>query len=273
MRCPPRLALFTFAAFMLVSCSKGYADPAQPPAAAKTDSSKPPPNCDPKADALLRKMTTTLSSTKAFQVDADHVLEVVTKDGEKLQFVAQSRVSIERPDKLRSERIGPIADLSFYYDGKTMTIYGKKTGMYASTPAPNTIDGAFDFARDKLGIDVPAADLIYADSYTGLMDDVTSGTYVGLEPVSGRMCHHLAYRGHETDWQVWIEDTPQGLPCRYVVTSKNIKGIPEYAVSFSNWNLSPKLAASDFQFTPPSDATKIDFLALRQAAPTKGNKP
>src|SRR5690349_22803023 len=67
-------------------------------------------NVEPKADELLRKMSKELADTKAFQYDADHVLEVVTKEGEKLQFVAKSRVMVQRPNKVRSDRLGAVAD-------------------------------------------------------------------------------------------------------------------------------------------------------------------
>ena len=96
--------------------------------------------------------------------------------------------------------------------------------------------------------------------YGGLMEGVESGTYVGLEPIGDRMCHHLAYRGDETDWQIWIEDGPRALPCRYVITSKTLKGSPEFAVAFKNWDVAPNLTAEQFQFTPPPGATEIEFL-------------
>src|SRR5678815_1576127 len=82
---------------------------------------------DQKADELLRKMSKSLAEASSYQFDADHVLEVVTPDGETLQFVARSRVSVQRPNKARSDRIGPIADATLYYDGKRITIYGKRT--------------------------------------------------------------------------------------------------------------------------------------------------
>lgn len=220
------------------------------------------PSVDPKADAWLHKMSASLAALGSFQFEADHTLEAVEKTGEKLQFVARSRVAVKRPNKLRSDRIGPVADATLYYDGSAITIFGKRLRMYAASPAPPTIDGAIDFARDTLGLEAPAADLLYADPYTGLMEDVVSGTYVGNEPIGDRMCHHLAYRERGgTDWQIWIEDSARALPCRYVITSTDEPGAPEFSVSFSNWNLAPKLADADFAFKPPSGATQIEFLA------------
>jgi hypothetical protein len=222
---------------------------------------------DPKADELLRKMSKQLASTQSFQVDADHVLEVVTKDEEMLQFVARSRVAVQRPNQMRSDRIGRVADMTFYYDGKQISLVGKRTGLYATSPAPQSLDAALDFARDELNLDAPAADLLYSDAYAGLMEEVQSGTYVGNEPVGERMCHHLAFRSSETDWQIWIEDGPRALPCRYVIRSKRIKGTPTFQVELSNWKIAPRFEAKHFTFKPPVGGTQIEFVSR---APTNG---
>lgn len=224
------------------------------------------PDVDPKADALLRKMSSTLGNTATLTFDASHVLEVVTNDGEKLQFLAQSKVAMERPNKLRSDRVGAVADLTVRYDGNHLSIFGKKTKLYAQAEAPATIEETLDFARDTLGIEAPAADLMYKDAYAGLMEDVLSGRYIGLEPVGDRMCHHLAYRGNQTDWQIWIADGDQAVPCRYVITSKLLPSSPEYAVNMSNWKLDAQLESDFFAFKPPKDAVKIEFLQLAQQA-------
>ena len=230
----------------------------RPPA--RADTAKPAAaKVDDKADQLLRKMSAELQGMKSVQFDAEHTMEVVTKDGEKLQFIATSRVALERPNKLRSDRTGPIAYLTFYYDGSNVTLYGKKLNLYASEKAPDTIDKMIDFARDQLDLDAPAADLMYTDVYRGLMSDVVAGTYLGIEEVGDRACHHLAYRGHETDWQIWIEDGAHALPCRYVVVSKNVQASPAYTVEISNWKTDPALPASTFQFIPPPGAAKIKF--------------
>jgi hypothetical protein len=62
-------------------------------------------------------------------------------------------VSVQRPDKLRSNRVGAFADAALYYDGKTVTIYGKRINMYASATAPNNLDQAIDFACERLELE------------------------------------------------------------------------------------------------------------------------
>lgn len=217
---------------------------------------------DPKADALLRKMSADLSRMKNFRFDTNHVLEVVTKDGQKIQGLAEARVAVQRPNKLHVDRMGPLGGATLYYDGKNLTVYGKKDNLYATAPAPKTLDETIDYAREVLSIDAEGADLLYGDPYKVLMEDAVSGRYMGIEPVGNRMCHHLAYRGHETDWQIWVEDGPRALPCRFVITSKNEPGSPEYTVSMSNWREERSFPPETFAFTPPRGAAKIAFVKV-----------
>ena len=65
------------------------------------------------------------------------------------------------PNKLRAHRKGDIANQEFFYDGKTLTLYNPKENLYATTAAPATIDETLDFAREKLDIIAPAAELLY----------------------------------------------------------------------------------------------------------------
>jgi hypothetical protein len=221
---------------------------------------------DPKADGLLRKMSADLAGMKRFRFDSSRVMEVVEKDGEKIQALADTSVAVERPNKLRADRIGKLGGGSIYYDGKTFTFFGKRDNFYATTDAPNTLDDTIDFARDQLSIDAPGVDLLFSDPYKVLMDDAVSGRYLGEEMVGNRMCHHLAYRGNETDWQLWVEDGEKALPCRFVITSKKVTGAPQFTVTTSNWKTDDSLPSDTFTFAPPAGATKIDFIAVSDTA-------
>lgn len=218
-----------------------------------------PPNVEPKADDLLHKMSSELAGMKGFSFDTGQVMEVVTPEGEKIQAIAGSTVHVQRPNKLRTERVGPMGGGTLYYDGKTLSVFGKRDNLYASASVPPTIDEAVDFVRAKLSIDAPGADLLHSDPYKVLMEDVVSGRYLGIEPIGDRMCHHLAYRGNETDWQIWIEDGAHPLPCRFVITSKKEQGAPEYQIELKGWK-AEELPADSFSFTPPEGAMKIKFI-------------
>src|SRR5262245_1150936 len=156
------------------------------------------PGIDPKADAFLRRSCDYLKNLKSFSVNVDHETEVVTKSGQKLQLLADSTVYVQRPNRMRSDRGGELADVSFFYDGSNITVFSRKANLFATAAAPPTLDAAIDFAREKLEIEAPGADLLYADPYRVLTEDVVSGIYVGRTEIDNVPVHHLAFRGRET---------------------------------------------------------------------------
>jgi hypothetical protein len=155
---------------------------------------------------------------------------------------------------------GDIFDQQLFYDGKSITLYGKKANYYATAKAPEDIESTIDYAEEFFGLVAPAADLIYRNSYDILIKDVWSTGYVGLSTVSGVECHHLAFRAEETDWQIWIENSKTPLPRKFVITSKWTTGAPQFTAVLSNWDVSLKLKDSRFIFVAPAGAEKIDFL-------------
>lgn len=217
---------------------------------------------DPAADAQLRRMSNYLASLRSFRVEANAVDERVTTDGQKLQSLAQTRLAVERPNKLRADRLGPLADTIIRYDGKNLSLYGKRTGYYAEAAAPPTLDATLDFARTHYGIDAPGADLLFSRPYEELTEGATAMREIGLEPVDGVMCHHIAVRSDKVDWQIWIEDGPRPVPHRYVVVTKDQAEKPQYALSLTRWEPNAPLAAETFNFVPPPGAQRIRMMPL-----------
>ena len=228
-----------------------------------------PADIDPQADKVLRAMTTYLAGLKEFSAQTENSIEAVTADGQKIQFVAPASVTVSRPDKLFAARRGDIVNQEFYYDGKSLTLFNPDTKYYATVAAPANVNDMLDFAQSKLDIMAPAADLLDTRAYERLMQDATSGDYLGMSVVGGQRCHHLAYRAGAVDWQIWVRDGDQPLPCRYVITSTDIAGAPQFTMQVTNWDTAPKIPAGTFNFTPPAGAKAIDFLPAAGAAQTK----
>ncbi|HTL34186.1 MAG TPA: DUF2092 domain-containing protein [Kofleriaceae bacterium] len=270
----------------LLAAVMAYADdptPTQPPPKPKpaakpeakpeaTDDAKQEPQrtIDPKADDLLKKMSRDLAKLESFSVDAEHVTEVVTTDKQKLQVLASSTVIVHRPDNLRSDRKSALGAVTLYYDGTNLTVFGRKNHLYATTGAPNTLDKMIDFARDELDLDAPAADLLYSDVYAGLMENVVSGMYVDEAIMGNRTCKHLAYRGKETDFEIWIEDGKRALPCRFVITTKDVQGWPQYEVELTNWKVLPPVSKGEFTFHPHKEDHTINFISVAKAQKKQG---
>jgi hypothetical protein len=218
------------------------------------------PAIEPKADEVLRQMSEYLNTLEQFSLHAENSVDILLASSQKIQLGRSVDVSIRRPNRLRADIKSDIFDQQLFYDGKSITLYGKKVNYYATIEAPANIESALDDAEQSFGLFAPAADLIYRNSYDILTEDIQYGGYVGLSTVLGVECHHLAFRAEETDWQIWIENSKTPLPRKFVITSKWIAGAPQFAVLVTNWDVSAQLQDSLFTFVPPGGADKVEFL-------------
>jgi hypothetical protein len=220
-----------------------------------------PAGIDPAAQKLLKASTDFVASQKQFNVDTRNTFEIVLKNGQKLELNHTTRQSVQRPNKLRSERSGDLVNQVFIYDGKSLTLNNLTDKTYAQVAVPDTLEGMLDFARTKLDVIAPAGDLIYKNAYEILMADVTDGMVVGKAVIEGVRCDHLAFRAPHVDWQIWIQEGAQPLPRRLVISTRDVTNVPQFAVTITNWNLKPSFGASTFAFTPPAGAKRIDFMS------------
>jgi len=223
-----------------------------------------PTGIDPQAEKLLRRMSDYLAGRQQFGLKAESTLEVVLTSGQKIQFDSPATLVVSRPNKLHAHRKGDLANQEFFYDGKTLTLYNPKENLYATTAAPPTLDEAFDFAREKLDVIAPGTDLFYKDAAEKMLKAASSGFVVGPSVVAGAKTTHLAFRGADVDWQVWIEDGDKPLPRKFILTSKQVKGEPEFTIVIRSWDLAPKVTDKEFVFVPPKGAKKIEFLSLTE---------
>ena len=217
---------------------------------------------DPHATAVVRRMSSYLGKLPAFTATADSMTEVVLRDGQKIQALARSTIAVQRPNKLRSVRLGQVAHLQLTYDGSKMILVNTRRNQYAMNDAPKTLDAALDYARDKLGVEAPGADLLYTDVYEGLMQHTRSGQYLGETEVRGVRCDHVAFRGERADWELWVQQGSRPLPMRYVITTTDQSTQPEFSVNISHWNTSPTFSPAEFATTPPPNGKRVNFATL-----------
>jgi hypothetical protein len=164
--------------------------------------------------------------------------------------------------------VSPRGHVTFVYDGKSFGIYNKEKNVYATAPAPSQIDAAIDDARDRLHVDAPGGDLLVSDPYAELIDGTVTGHYVGLEPIDGVMAHHLAFSKKDVDWQIWIKDGPDAVPLRYVITSKDMPGQPQFTLEMRDWRPNAPVSPNSFALAQPAGAKRVDF-----APPSKTERP
>jgi len=213
------------------------------------------------AKRLLKGMSDYLAAQRAISFDYDAILEVVTKDDQILALAGSGKVVLNRPDKILATRSSGFADVEMSFDGETLTLLGKNLNLYAQEEVPGSVDNLVDVLR-KRNRPLPGADLLLADPYEVLMQDVVDVKDLGSGVIGGVECDYLAFRAKEVDWQIWIAQGERPYPCRYVINSKFMDGEPQYSIQVSNWKAGNEVAATDFSFKPPADGKKVDLKNL-----------
>jgi len=221
---------------------------------------------DPAAVQTLQRTMDYLGSLKQFSVHTQNTLEEVLETGQKVQFDVSNVLMLKRPNKLLAKRHGDLVDQSFSYDGKTLSLYNASLNYYASVPAPDNIEAMLDFARESLGIIAPASDLVYTSAFPLMMENVYTAIIVGKSAIGGLSTQHLLFSRPDVDFQIWVPESGDPLPLKYVVTDKIHYGQPSTTVVMSDWNVDPNLTDSVFNFLPPQNATATEFLSLETSS-------
>jgi hypothetical protein len=227
------------------------------------------PAVEPAATQILKRMTDYLGGLQQFGVHTQTTFEDVLDSGHRVDLEISANVIIARPNKLLAERRGDVLDQTFYYDGKTLTLHNPSEKVYASEPAPATIEAVLDFARESLGLTVPAADLVYRNAFVLLMQDVTLATVVGKAVIGGVRCDHLLFSRPGVDFQVFVSEGGQPLPRKYVVTDTATPARLSVSTVMRDWNVAPAAADARFAFAPPPGTKRIVFMR-RDAAGGSG---
>lgn len=219
------------------------------------------PAVDPNATKILKRMTDYLGNLKQFSVLTQNTVEDLLLSGHRVDVDISSEVTVSRPNMLRSDRKGDLlVNQVFFYDGKSLTLFNPTYNMYATESVPDTFEELFMYMYKSVGLAVPVSDLIYADSFPLLMQDVTMAIVIGKTAISGVTCDHLLFSRPGVDFQVWVSDGPKPLPIKYVVTETATSSNLSVSTTLSNWNVDPKLTDDQFVFTPPKGAQATTFM-------------
>ena len=212
------------------------------------------------AGKILKAMSDYLAGQKSISLTFDSDVEVLTENFQKIQFTSSGQVQLGRPNMVRATRNGGYTDVELTFDGKTVTVLGKHINAYAQADVSGSVDGLIHRLRDEFSIAIPGADLLLGDVFGALTVDA-EGAHIGHGVIDGVECEHLAFRGEETDWQIWVEIGPRPIPRKYVITSKGTTGAPQYTIRIKDFK-TDALADDAFAFKSPSGAKKVELSAL-----------
>jgi hypothetical protein len=215
------------------------------------------PAVDPAAVQKMKRMFDFLDAQQQFSVATQSIVEEIGFSKHRVDYDLTANVVVKRPNKLSAVRTGELLNEHLYYDGKTLTLYRPGDKTYASATAPDTIERMVDFARETVGILLPAADLVYRGAYPLMMQDVSLAAVVGKATIGGVSCDHLLFSRPGVDFQVWIASGEKPWPCKYVVTETETPTKLSITTFLSGWNFSPVVQDAKFTFVPPKDARAI----------------
>jgi hypothetical protein len=218
------------------------------------------------AEKILKAMADYTASQKSITATFDSDIEVITPELQKLQFASSGQLTLDRPDKLRVKRTGGYTDVEMVFDGKTVSLYGNNAKAYVQADVAGSVDQLIDRLQSTSGASMPGADLLLTTSFNELTTNVIDARHIGQGVIDGVECEHLAFRGIDTDWQIWIERGARPIPRKYVITSKTLVGAPQYSLKIKDWKTDVPAQADAFVFKPPAGATKVDLDALAMMA-------
>ena len=241
------------------------APPAAPtaPAAQAPSAAAPKATINQKALDRLKAMGAHLRTLQAFTVTADVTNDLVLDTGQKVEATSTVEISARMPNLLTVSTQAPLRSRKFYYDGKTVTVFGEKIGYYGQFNAPDTIAATIEVAAKKYGVEVPLADLFLFGTPKSNLAAITEALYTGPQRVGGVLCDNFAFRQPDVDWQVsGIQRGKEALPRKLVITSTDVAERPQRR-SVLTWKPGSAPAAAAFTFKPPKDAKRI---AVKEAA-------
>ena len=234
-----------------------------------TDALAQAPAVDPAAMQKMKGMSDFLEGLQQFSMNTQSIVEELRYSGHRVDYDLAAKVTVKRPNKLVALRSGQLLNEQLLYDGKTLTLYRPSEKTYASATAPDTIERMVDFARETVGVLLPAADLVYRGAYPLMMKDVSLAAVVGKAIVGGVSCDHLLFSRPGVDFQVWIAEGKQPWPCKYVVTETDTPAKLSITTFLSGWNMNPVVKDAQFTFTPPKDVKAIPVPQLAGGKPER----
>ncbi len=212
------------------------------------------PTIDPKADAILKKVTGKLAAAKSVAVKGSRTgdTDVLNEGAGTTKF----EVGILRPGFIRAKVDG---DLAFHMvsDGVNLSWFEPNSNSYGVLKSAPTIDGAVDIVKSHLSFGFPVGDLLANEAYARNVRSDTEVTYAGTTQVAGHAVDLVKLASPRATVDLFV-DQESHLLHKLVVTTKDAKKPYHYEVAFASWDLAAGLKPSDFVFHKPAGAERIE---------------
>lgn len=239
-----------------LGCVATVAEAATQPGSSSTVPAKPG-QVDTKAIDALTQMSAYLRSIPAFQITLQTRRDDVDVYGQLITLSGGATYKVRRPDAFAIDLALPSLAGQYVSDGKTLTVYDRKTGDYATSQAPATIRATLELAEQKYGATVPLKDLFTWSEGDDRAKVLTAAHFIGKAQIAGQTANQYAFRQPGIDWQIWIADGDKPVPLRVTIVSSDDPARPQFEGDLS-WNTAPQFSPDAFAFVPPPNARAVD---------------
>ena len=220
---------------------------------------------DQEAADLLKRGLDYLGGLQRFHVTTQQTYEDLLSDQVRIDLETSADLTVVRPDKIRIERFGLESHQLFFFNGEDFTLHNPYDKVYATEKLKGDIEDMFHTVRDTFGISASAADLIYKNSYALMIDNVQVAQVIGKEMIGDIMCDHLVFVRPDVSYQIWISDSEPYLPHKYVVTDTSTSHLLSFSTLMTQWDLSPEVSDSMFEYEPKEDTQQIFFMKMTES--------
>jgi hypothetical protein len=198
------------------------------------------------------------------------------------KFVARSRALgtlhgssqflIGRPNLLRVALTDGHKSYQLFSDGNAVTIFDTKTRKFAEMPGRSTPAQGYGVLPGLMSVETEILNFIGVLEQVSSRDRSITIAAAGSGKVGGHQCDRFKITerlGTSTkNWEVWLAKGEPRLPCKFLTSSADAIGQFSQTNEFT-WKPAPRLAASEFIFTPPAGAEKVSASGLGLGPPVK----
>jgi hypothetical protein len=238
-----------------------------PPATA-SDTDLVAPIVEPEARQALERMSAYLGTLKTFEIRTQTSLDIVTETGQRVQIDGTAHYKVRKPDGFVIEVVTDLKKRTFFFDGKTFTVFSPQHEFYSTVAAPPTTLKMLDLLWDEYGLALPLEDLFrWNELKSRRSEDLTGAFLVGPATIDGVLTNQYAFRQGEVDWSVWIEQGERPLPRKLMIVDRSQAEQPAYVARLA-WTLNPTFPANTFTYRAGPKAKSIRMSTLEPTGST-----
>ena len=109
------------------------------------------PDIEPRAAEILQNMSYFLGSKSTYTFKANAMFDVQIDSGQKIQYSAQEKIYLKKPDKFHIEYVSDLGGYKLWYDSGQLTMLEVPSNQFALTQLPGTVDQGLKKLLEEYG--------------------------------------------------------------------------------------------------------------------------